>query len=109
MWRRSSLLTGVLVAGAMAAPTGALAFAKPTKAQVQPHSFGSCTALVGYAQSHLASTHGLPEPPIEMLNTTSIGAGPTSARGSAAPTVSSAAGSSASGAASGSTAVSTTN
>ena len=97
MWRRSWLLTGALVAVAMAAPAGALALEKPTKAQVQPHSFGTCDALVGYAKSHLASTHGLPEPPIEALNTTTIATGAPSARGSVTPSVSSAASSSADG------------
>ncbi|HUY71336.1 MAG TPA: beta-propeller domain-containing protein [Gaiellaceae bacterium] len=109
MWRRSSLLTGVLVVLVMAAPTGALALKKPTKTQVQPHSFGSCTALVGYAQSHLASTHGLPEPPLETLSTTSIGAGTTSTNRSATPSLSSAGATSADGGGSGSTGVSTTN
>ena len=109
MWRRSWLLTGVLVVVGMAAPTGALALKKPTKAQVQPHSFGSCTALVGYAQSHLASTHGLPEPPLETLNTTSIGAGTTSTHGSATPSLSSAGAASADGGGAGSPSVSTTN
>jgi hypothetical protein len=64
MVRRSWLLTGAALALATLWPSGAGALKAPTGAQVRPHAFGSCAALVGYAQTHLKQTHGYPEPPI---------------------------------------------
>ena len=58
---RVSLLSFVAAALMLALPiTASWGFKRPTVAQVQPHAFGSCAALVGYAKSHYASTHGLP-------------------------------------------------
>lgn len=37
---------------------------------VRPSAFASCAALVGYAQSHFAVTHGLPEQPLESVGGT---------------------------------------
>ena len=34
---------------------------------MRPRAFASCEALVGYARSHFAVTHGLPEPPMTPL------------------------------------------
>ena len=70
VWR-GWLLTGVAAALLLAWPvTASWGFKRPTVAQVRPHAFGSCAALVGYAKSHYASTHGLPEPPMEGIATT---------------------------------------
>ena len=96
---RVSLLTFVAAALTLALPiTASWGFKRPTVAQVQPHAFGSCAALVGYAKSHYASTHGLPEPPMEgIATTTSVSPGLAgSAKGStatAAPAAASDAGS----------------
>jgi uncharacterized secreted protein with C-terminal beta-propeller domain len=67
--RRALLLgatAGVLVT-ALAGSTAAVAapgLLHPSAAQVQPRPFSSCPALVGYARSHYAVTHGVPEPPV---------------------------------------------
>ena len=72
MWRRSSSLAGVVALLALAAPTGAFALKAPTAASVRPRAFASCAALVNYAKANLASSHGLPLPPIsEPVETTS--------------------------------------
>ncbi len=94
MVRRAWLLTGFAGALLLAWPvTAAWALKQPTAAQVAPHAFGSCAALVGYAKGHYASTHGLPEPPMEGIATTtsvtpSVVGG---SRGSTAPAASAAA------------------
>ena len=96
---RVPLLSFVAAALMLALPiTASWGFKRPTVAQVQPHAFGSCAALVGYAKSHYASTHGLPEPPMEgIATTTSVSPGLTGgAKGStatAAPAAASDAGS----------------
>ncbi|HWE81308.1 MAG TPA: beta-propeller domain-containing protein, partial [Gaiellaceae bacterium] len=108
MWRRSLLLAPVPAVLALVAATGAFALPKPTRAQVVPHAFSSCQSLVGYAQSHLASSQGgLPEPPIETLNTATTFGAPTVRSSPATPSVSSAAATD--GGAGGSTSFSTTN
>lgn len=77
MWRRCSSIAGVGVFVALAAPTGAWALKAPTAASVKPHVFGSCAALVGYANANLSRTHGLPEPPISEPAATTSTVAPT--------------------------------
>ena len=67
MLRRSWLPTALALVAVVAWPTGAGALKAPSPAQVRPHAFGSCAALVSYASAHLKQTHGLPEPPIVAL------------------------------------------
>ena len=93
--RRVWLLTAVGAALVLALPvTASWGFKRPSAAQVQPHAFGSCAALVGYAKSHYASTHGLPEPPMEGIATsTSVSPGIAgTAKGSSATAAPAAAG-----------------
>jgi hypothetical protein len=110
MVRRCLLLT-VPVLLALALASTAAATKRPRASQVQPHAFGSCASLVGYARSHLASTHGLPEPPLPgVAVTSSIG---TAARatvpGKAATPSAASAGVAANSSVGGSTSFSTTN
>ncbi len=77
MWRLQLrlLLTGLL-AGALCSPALAAqqTLHKPTAAQVRPQAFGSCKALVGYAQAHFAVTKGVPEQPVVALAETTASA-----------------------------------
>jgi uncharacterized secreted protein with C-terminal beta-propeller domain len=67
MWRRSWSLTGLLLVAALGGSSAAWALKAPPAAQVRPRAFASCPALVAYAKTNLAKTHGLPEPPIQAL------------------------------------------
>jgi uncharacterized secreted protein with C-terminal beta-propeller domain len=56
---RRGLAAALVLASACIAATPAAAVAKRTPARLT--SFSSCAGLVGYAQRHLAQTHGVPE------------------------------------------------
>ena len=55
----------VTAASAASSAFAAATLIRPTAAQVRPQAFASCPALVSYAKSHFAVTHGLPEPAVE--------------------------------------------
>src|ERR1035437_9380831 len=77
--RRTSILAVTLALGAVPAPALALRRA----AHVRPRTFASCARLVGYARTHFAVTHGVPETSPRPLSEPSIAA--PSPAGSASP------------------------
>jgi Beta propeller domain len=77
--RRTSILAVTLALGAVPAPALALRRA----AHVRPRAFASCTRLVGYARTHFAVTHGMPETSPRPLSEPLIAA--PSPSGSASP------------------------
>ncbi|HME03964.1 MAG TPA: beta-propeller domain-containing protein, partial [Solirubrobacteraceae bacterium] len=68
--RRTSILAVTLALGAVPAP----ALAARGAAHVRPRAFASCTRLVGYARTHFAVTHGMPETSPRPLSEPSIAA-----------------------------------
>jgi Beta propeller domain len=84
--RRTSLLAVALALGAVPAP----ALALQRGARVRPRAFASCARLVGYARTHFAVTHGVPENSPRPLSEPSIAAPSPAGRASpptAAPPV----------------------
>jgi uncharacterized secreted protein with C-terminal beta-propeller domain len=90
MSRRLVPLIGILLVAALGGAAVSSALKMPSAASVRPRSFGSCPALVSYAQRNLSRTHGVPEPPVLALSTT---AAPTVGRvAGAAPAAAAASG-----------------
>jgi hypothetical protein len=85
------LLVGAVVGAVLLWPAGAEALKAPSAAQVRPHRFNSCPALVSYAQAHLKTTHGYPEPPIVALAGTAPAVAGKGVVGTVAPAASAAA------------------
>jgi hypothetical protein len=91
MVRRSWLLAGVGAALALAWPVaGTPSLGRPLPSAVRPHAFGSCAQLVGYAQSHYATSHGIPDPPmVGVATATSLGVAGGAKSAAASPSASS--------------------
>jgi Beta propeller domain len=84
------LLVGAVVGAVLLWPAGAEALKAPSAAQVRLHRFNSCPALVSYAQAHLKTTHGYPEPPVVALAGTATAVTGKGAVGTATPAASAA-------------------
>ncbi|HEV3228456.1 MAG TPA: hypothetical protein VGY97_03200, partial [Solirubrobacteraceae bacterium] len=103
MWRRAWLLAGLplLAAAALAgllflspapartaaraaAPLAPRKLRAPKAERVRPRAFASCAGLVAYARQHFATTHGVPDPPIQPVSEPV----PTRAPGAPAPAAS---------------------
>jgi hypothetical protein len=77
MSRRTAVVVGLLILGALPASAGAR--------NVRPRAFASCASLISYAQRHFAVTHGVPDPVLAPVDQPTVFGGPVTTNAQATP------------------------